>query len=215
LSDALDRLRALRVPVPEGAVDRLRLHAELVRKWNRVCGLVSAGDETRICSRHTCDSLGLLPIFYACGSGLSQWVDIGSGGGFPALPVAIVLEGVRFRLYERSRRKSAFLERAIIELGLSGRVAVVPFSFPDGFDAERACVFTGRAVERPAEIQDVLSRLMAPGSIFLVQGSVSATFRPPIFHVEHYSEEWPWRRGSLTLVRRLDGRDVPRGTLCG
>ncbi|HOQ89089.1 MAG TPA: class I SAM-dependent methyltransferase [Candidatus Hydrogenedentes bacterium] len=212
MSDALDRLRALRVPVPEGAVDRLRLHAELVRMWNRVCGLVSAGDETRICSRHTCDSLGLLPVFYTSASGLTHWVDIGSGGGFPALPVAIMLEDVRFRLYERSRRKSAFLERAIVELGLSGRVAVVPFSFPDGFDAERACVFTARAVERPEEVQDILSRIMAPGSIFLVQGHVSAAFRPPMFHVEHYSEEWPWRRGPLTLVRRLDDHNVPRGT---
>lgn len=200
---AVERLRQEGIPIPDTAEERLRLHAELVRRSTRICGLVSSGDELALYSRHTCDSLGLIPVYYMVCPELKDWVDVGSGGGFPALPVAIMLPEVRFILYERSRRKSTFLNRAICETGLERQVQTYERSFPEGFTPKKPMIFTARAVEAPGRIQNILARVMPPGSVYLCQGKLLPAFENPMFHVEHVSGDWPWRRGVLILVRRI------------
>jgi len=200
---ALERIRQHGIPIPEAAEERLWLHADLVRRWTRVCGLVSVRDESAVCSRHTCDSLGLIPVYQSVCPELRTWVDIGSGGGFPALPAAIMLPEVSFILYERSRRKSAFLERAIPALELEGRVVIREASFPCGFTGEGPMVFTARAVEKPEQTREILVRIMPPGSVYLAQGQFSPVFEEGMFHVEHEPDDWPWRRGDLAVIRRI------------
>lgn len=119
------------------------------------------------------------------------------------MPVSIVLSEVRFVLHERSCRKHAFLNRAICETGLAGRVVASERSFPEGFSLETPMVFTTRAIEQPGYIQNMLARLMPPGSVFLCQGRLSPVFEGPMFYVEHVTGDWPWRRGILTVVRRI------------
>jgi len=203
LCAAFERIRQHGIPIPEAAEERLWLHADLVRRWTRVCGLVSARDESAVCSRHTCDSLGLIPVYQSVCPELRTWVDIGSGGGFPALPAAIMLPEVSFILFERSCRKSTFLERAVNALGLEGRVVIREASFPGGFTEKDPVVFTARAVERPEQIHSLLARLMPPGSVYLVQGQFSPVFEEGMFHVEHEPDDWPWRRGDLAVIRRI------------
>lgn len=86
---------------------RLDIYAALLRKWQRKINLVGPSTLPELWVRHFEDSLQLLPIAGAW----SQWVDLGSGGGFPGLVIALASEGQgqTIHLVESDKRKAAFL----------------------------------------------------------------------------------------------------------
>src|SRR5262249_30193274 len=88
-----------------GLLDRF---AALLLRWNRTVNLISRADEPHIWARHIADSLQLLPLLNPMPD---RGVDLGSGGGFPGLILAIA-SGMHFDLIEADRRKSAFLHEA-------------------------------------------------------------------------------------------------------
>lgn len=103
-------------PLADVAVD-LESYARLLQKWQAVQNLVSRETLDDVWSRHFADSLQVLPLLkptdYA-------FLDLGSGGGFPALPLAIALKGSprHFTLIEPNGRKVSFLRTVARELGL-------------------------------------------------------------------------------------------------
>lgn len=106
----------------EPAVRRdLESFAQLLRKWNAVQNLVSRETENDLWSRHILDSLQVLPLLH---SGDERLLDVGSGGGLPALPMAIALKGgpARLTLVEPIGKKVAFLRQVIRELELPAQV---------------------------------------------------------------------------------------------
>jgi 16S rRNA (guanine527-N7)-methyltransferase len=86
----------------------LQTFAELLLRWNRSINLISRADETALWPRHIADSLQLVPLIP---SGTARGIDLGSGGGFPALVLAIAT-GIPFDLIEADRRKAVFLREA-------------------------------------------------------------------------------------------------------
>jgi 16S rRNA (guanine527-N7)-methyltransferase len=97
--------------------------AELAR-WNARFGFVKA-DEEELVVKHVLDSLSAwkaveeLAAAAAGPSPAGSVLDVGTGAGFPGIPLAIALPGVSFTLLERSSRKVAFLKTCGIILGLS------------------------------------------------------------------------------------------------
>lgn len=100
----------------------LQEYSELVLKWSSSINLISKRDQRHIWDRHIHDSLQVADAGYAC----DHWVDIGSGGGFPGLVVAIAKRDVwpntRFTLIESDQRKCVFLRTVIRELKLNATV---------------------------------------------------------------------------------------------
>ncbi|WP_241557915.1 16S rRNA (guanine(527)-N(7))-methyltransferase RsmG [Falsirhodobacter deserti] len=98
--------------VSRETTDRLNRFSELALKWTRVINLISKTTEADIWKRHIEDSAQLYDL---AGEG-AHWVDLGSGGGFPGIVIAIIaLEkhpDRRFTLVESDRRKCAFLREA-------------------------------------------------------------------------------------------------------
>ncbi|WP_127143755.1 16S rRNA (guanine(527)-N(7))-methyltransferase RsmG [Pelagibacterium montanilacus] len=118
----------------------------LLGRWQRVQNLVSRETLDDAWIRHVLDSLQLLPLIP---EGPLRIVDIGSGGGFPALPLAIALKAapVRLHLLEANARKCAYLNAAKRELGLDiavhcGRIESIPAEAVGG----PADVLTARAL---------------------------------------------------------------------
>lgn len=93
----------------------LESFAALLQKWQRAQNLVSR-ETDELWDRHFADSLQLLKYY----RGESSVLDLGSGGGFPAIPMAIALKGtpVHFTLVESNAKKIAFLRAASRELSL-------------------------------------------------------------------------------------------------
>jgi len=108
---------------PAVALPKLAEYIALVLTWNRtVSNLISRSDEERIVSRHVAESLE--PAGFLLASGAKRWIDLGSGAGFPALPLAIVGVGEQWLLVESRRPKTLFLRRVIQDLRLTNvRVA--------------------------------------------------------------------------------------------
>ncbi len=105
--------------VSRETLDRLRAYEALLRKWNPAINLVAKSTLDDIWSRHFLDSTQIYDL--APKSALS-WADLGSGGGFPGIVVAILAASderpLAMTLVESDQRKAAFLMAAARELGL-------------------------------------------------------------------------------------------------
>ncbi|RYE50217.1 MAG: 16S rRNA (guanine(527)-N(7))-methyltransferase RsmG, partial [Hyphomicrobiales bacterium] len=104
---------------PIEAVGRdLESYAALLKKWQAVQNLVSRETLDTVWARHFADSLQVLPLF---GASDREFMDLGSGGGFPALPLAIASKGLdrHFVLVEPTARKVSFLRTVARELDLN------------------------------------------------------------------------------------------------
>jgi 16S rRNA (guanine527-N7)-methyltransferase len=106
---------------PEAVAADLERFCAMLLRWNAVHNLVSRETTASLWERHVADSLQLLPLLRPDDRAV---VDLGSGGGFPAIPLAIASRktGRRFTLFEMSQRKAAFLRAVIRELGLDAAV---------------------------------------------------------------------------------------------
>jgi 16S rRNA (guanine527-N7)-methyltransferase len=102
---------------------RLGLYLALLLFANESMNLTAIKDPGEAWIKHIADSLSLIPVLTELSDGASI-VDIGSGGGVPGLPLAIVLPQMRFTLLESTGKKVEFLGAAIKRLGL-GNARVV------------------------------------------------------------------------------------------
>lgn len=101
----------------DDVVADLESYAQLLRKWQVVQNLVSRETLDWVWTRHFADSLQLLSLLR---SSDQSFLDIGSGGGLPALPLAIALKGTNrhFTLIEPNGRKVSFLRTVARDLNL-------------------------------------------------------------------------------------------------
>ena len=92
-------------------------HLSELKKWNKVYNLTGLKEDKDIISKHFLDSLLYLK---AMPDGEIRVADIGSGAGFPGIPIKIIRPEIEMYLVEPSRKKSAFLRHIISQIGLSG-----------------------------------------------------------------------------------------------
>lgn len=120
-------------------------HLELLHKWNPMYSLVSQRDLSNLYQRHVENSLELLPFLDQS----SRHLDIGSGGGFPGIPLAIARPSMSVIVNDRSRNKCRFLRQVKMELRLEN-VEVLELDIkPVSIYQERFNSVTARAVGRP------------------------------------------------------------------
>lgn len=147
--------------VPDAAMQRLQRYADLLAVWQQKMNLVGPSTLVDLWGRHFADSAQLLR--HAPGNG--SWLDIGAGGGFPGLVLAIL--GVeRVVLVESIAKKARFLEEMRDELGLGDKV-VVQRARIEALPPLRAAVITARAVAPLVRLLDWSLRHARPGGLFL------------------------------------------------
>jgi 16S rRNA (guanine527-N7)-methyltransferase len=170
---------------------RLASFCELVVRWAPRLDLVSPGDLERLRERHIDDSLRIEPLLRDVPPG--PVLDVGSGAGFPGIPLAIVAPQRHFRLLEPRTARAAFLEEAVRVLELECEVLLLRAE-----DAAREprlrrahALSVARALAPPTRAFELLAPLTSPGGasvVFLGEGAA----------LPAGSEEW--RRG-LAIVR--------------
>jgi 16S rRNA (guanine527-N7)-methyltransferase len=157
---------------PDSALSLLLAHVEAVRADAIRLGLVSPGDLDQLISRHLGDSL--LFALVKAPKPDEKWVDVGSGAGFPGLPLACCYPETSFVLAEPLRRRAGFLDVQVATLGLTN-VTVDPRraeELPSLFD-----VAVSRALASPPQALTKLSALVRPGGLAIVAAGSTAT--PP------------------------------------
>jgi 16S rRNA (guanine527-N7)-methyltransferase len=135
-------------------------YLNLLLKWNSKINLTAVRDVEEIVSRHFGESFFAARHLFPDNSVTASVIDIGSGAGFPGLPLKIWAAGCELTLVEANRKKMAFLREVIRAIGLSGVSAVAVRA--EDLEAEVDLV-TLRAVERFEDILPVALSLARPG----------------------------------------------------
>jgi len=110
--------------VPRETVEKLELYAELLKKWQRAVNLVAPSTLGDVWHRHFADSAQLVQLAQRAPDA-NIWVDLGSGGGFPGLVIAILLanhENQFVHLIESNGRKCAFLSEVVRRTGVAAEI---------------------------------------------------------------------------------------------
>jgi len=126
----------LGVDLSDAQQEQLLAYLALLNKWNKAYNLTAVRDPAEMVSRHLLDSLSVAPHVEQSGS---RWLDVGSGGGMPGIPLAILFPERRFTLLDSNGKKTRFLTQVKLELKLDN-VDVV-HSRVEQFEPEQA--FTG------------------------------------------------------------------------
>lgn len=122
-----DRCSDLGVSFEPGEVEKLGAFLALMLDENTRMNLTAIRDPEEAWEKHILDALTVLPVLAEVQPDTEEGVedrrvsvlDVGSGGGVPGIPLAIVMPNVNFTLMDSTAKKTAFLKRAVTELGLT------------------------------------------------------------------------------------------------
>lgn len=167
---ALERgLADLGIALADEARVALDGHVRLLLAWTRAINLTAIREPAEVALRHVVDSLTALPVLRS--RSVRRLLDLGSGGGFPGIPLAVALTEVEVTLVEPTRKRARFLETAVTAIGLDGRVPVVAARAEelarDWSRRGRWDVVTARAVASSAELVELAFPLLPPAGALL------------------------------------------------
>lgn len=150
-------------PATSEMLEKLALHLSELYRWNRRINLTAIRDLNEGIRRHVAESWEGVPfVKELLGEKDGLLVDLGSGNGFPALPLLVAFPNCRGILFESTGRKTDFLRSVIRKAGIAHRVQVrqtrvrKPGDLPADVD-----IFTLRAFPEPS---DWIPRLLPPAS---------------------------------------------------
>lgn len=126
-------LEKLHLEVPQYGREKLLAHIKLLQKWNKAYNLTALQEPRDLLVRHIFDSLAIAP--YVKGPNI---LDVGTGAGFPGIPLAIVFPEYQVFLLDSNHKKTTFLTHVILSLGITNvkvlNLRVEDFHFNAGFD---------------------------------------------------------------------------------
>ena len=156
----LERLNACSIPVSIHEAEQLAVYHSLLLDWNTRMDLTAVTEDSEMLDRHYVDSLmaltqpGLLPV-----SG--RVIDVGTGAGFPGMPLAICCPDLRFTLLDSQQKRLNFLSAVIAELGLQN-VTLVHARAEDGARNPELRASFDAAVARAVAPLPVLAEYLLP-----------------------------------------------------
>lgn len=107
------------VPLTESQAVKLLDYLDLLQKWNKAYNLTAVRDRSAMLTQHLLDSLSIVPHLPP-----GDLLDVGSGGGLPGIPLAILQPERSITLIDTVGKKVAFLKQAAMTLGLKNLHAV-------------------------------------------------------------------------------------------
>lgn len=215
------RCRRAGVSLTPALAGRLEAYYRLLATWNRKINLTGLNLVEIL--PETLDRLLVEPLVAVkhVPADVTRMLDVGSGGGSPAIPMALAVPGLRVLMVESKTRKSVFLREAVRALDLGGaEVATARFeellARPDLHETHD--LVTIRAVRLEVKVLMTLQAFARPGGLLLLfRGSgasdPSETVTPPLVWRATYPLIESLRSRLVVLEKRPVGRPVPRGTL--
>lgn len=150
-------LAELGVRLPENRQVSILAHLDLIANWNRAYNLTAIREADRALTHHVLDSLAVLPHLEG-----TRLADIGSGAGFPGLPLALARPEWHVTLVESNHKKATFLRQVLAQLGVENATVVgervESFRPATGYD-----VVISRAFSDLPEFVKLSGHLVAPG----------------------------------------------------
>lgn len=172
--------------VPGDTFEQIRQYVELLLRWNSRTNLTAVRDPEQIITRHFGESLFAASILGASGPlGGKTLVDVGSGAGFPGIPIRLVSPGMELVLIESHSKKATFLREVVRRLQLTNVTVYLGRAEQWGKTAD---VVTLRAVERFETVLPTAASLVFPGGrLALLIGRVQVAAAEEIL-----GPHWNW-----------------------
>jgi 16S rRNA (guanine527-N7)-methyltransferase len=162
-------IAALALPVTAAQRAQLLAYLALLAKWNKTYNLTAIRETERMVTHHLLDALSVLPHLPRQ-EGL-RVLDVGSGGGIPGLPFAIVRQDWHLTLVDSNHKKIAFLTQAAIELRLRN-VAAQATRVEDYEPAAPYDIVISRAFADLATFAAISARHLAPDGLLVAMKGV-------------------------------------------
>ncbi|MFZ6843515.1 16S rRNA (guanine(527)-N(7))-methyltransferase RsmG [Undibacterium sp. RuTC16W] len=173
-------VQALPLTLSDAQLDQMIAYLALLSKWNSVYNLTSIRDPKEMVRQHVLDSLSAAAAF----KDARNVLDVGAGGGLPGMILAIVYPHIRISMIDTVSKKTAFLNQAKTELGLSNVTVytnrVESLQLADKFD-----VITSRAFSELNNFINWSEHLLADGGIYIAMKGVS-----PDQEIERMPKGW-------------------------
>jgi 16S rRNA (guanine527-N7)-methyltransferase len=160
-----DGLVALRIVLPSETRRAIDDHVRLLLAWNGAINLTAIRDPADIARLHVLDSLSALHAMRA--RGVDEFVDIGSGAGYPGIPLAAMLRPSGALLIESIGKKADFLGVVVDAVGLSATVEIAAARAETVAEVdeyrERWPAVLARAVSGLGDLVELAFPLLRPG----------------------------------------------------
>lgn len=152
---------------PPQLAEQLNTYLDLLLRWNARTNLTAVRNPEQIVTRHFGESLFAGRILRDAGafSGTPTLLDIGSGAGFPGMPIKLLLPHIHLTLIEAQNKKATFLSEVIRTLKLTGAEVVYGRAEDWSHIAQGVSL---RAVEKFESIVPTAASLVAPGGLLLL-----------------------------------------------
>jgi 16S rRNA (guanine527-N7)-methyltransferase len=208
------RAKRARLTIPSDTALRLETYFRLLETWNRKINLT--GFNLTEPTPATLDRLLIEPLIAArhVPTGATRMLDVGSGGGSPAIPMALAVPSIRLLMVESKTRKSVFLREAVRAVALEGaEVAASRYeellARPELHEAHD--LVTMRAVRVEPRLLSNLQAFIKPGGVLLLfRGTTAAdpseTVPPPLA----WSATFPLLESLRSRLVVLEKRHVGR-----
>ncbi len=151
LAQLIQGCEKLKLDLSDEQYQQLLDYVLLMAKWNKVYNLTSVRDEQEMISRHLLDSLAITPFIQG-----ASLLDVGTGGGLPGIPLAIVKPDMLITLLDSNSKKTRFLQQVKAELKLEN--VTVVHSRVEQAQLPKFSVVTARAFATIKEIIDLAGR---------------------------------------------------------
>ena len=182
LQAGLDALALTLSPTARAAIDG---HVRLLLSWTEAINLTGIREPVAVATAHVVDSLSGVGVLRE--RGIDRFIDLGSGGGYPGLPIAAALPAARALLLEPVAKKAGFLSAVASATGLADTVEAAPVR-AEALAADRRHRgrwpgVTVRAVAGLAELVELAFPLLEPGGALIawkrgdIDGEVAAAER--------------------------------------
>ena len=169
----IDGAQKMGITLNKEQIKKISRYLELLIQWNQKINLTSLKTPQEIIIKHFLDSISCIKVInkYTDTEEISV-IDVGTGAGFPGMPIKIICPSIKLSLLEARKKKTMFLEKVIEEMNfkqvkiLNGRAE----TFGKGADyREKYDIAISRAVARLNVLSECCLPLVRVGGLFIAQ----------------------------------------------
>ena len=169
--ELFEKVQKLKIYINNDQIQKFHIYMELLLEWNKKINLTAITDESEIILKHFVDSLTVLKYI----DEKDKIIDVGTGAGFPGIPIAIMMPNVKITLLDSLNKRISFLNEVIKELDLKNVETIHSRSEDCGKDMlfrEKYNIALARAVANLSTLSEyLLPFVKIKGKMVCMKGS--------------------------------------------